>query len=184
MGGVVGKVGQIVEGEAAFAPGETSLLFLRPGPGGRLRRDRPRPGAVPRRGDDPQQPPRIVRSHSVGMLIAPRVASAAGDPRPGSPQKSSTAAPSTTSRKRSPPPGPPRMRTEYRERRLRRVALAVAALAGAVDRPGGVAEPGRRLLPDDDLPPRRPASCAERGARVRQSAIRAPRRTSTRTARR
>jgi Matrixin len=29
MGGVVGRVGQIVEGEASFAPGETSLVFLR-----------------------------------------------------------------------------------------------------------------------------------------------------------
>ena len=34
MGGVVGKVGQIVEGEAAFAPGESSLLFVHPGPVG------------------------------------------------------------------------------------------------------------------------------------------------------
>jgi hypothetical protein len=34
MGGIVGKVGQIVEGEASFAPGESSLLFVHPGPVG------------------------------------------------------------------------------------------------------------------------------------------------------
>lgn len=81
MGGVVGKVGQIVEGEAAFAPGETSLLFLRPGPVGAYVVTSRGQGQFPVTADDPQQPPRIVRSHSVGMLIAPRVASPGAPPR-------------------------------------------------------------------------------------------------------
>src|SRR5580700_6082924 len=34
MGGVVGKVGQIVEGEAVLTAGESGLLFLHPGPPG------------------------------------------------------------------------------------------------------------------------------------------------------
>jgi len=32
MGGVVGKVGQVVEGEAVLVPGQTSLIFLHHGP--------------------------------------------------------------------------------------------------------------------------------------------------------
>jgi hypothetical protein len=32
MGGVVGKIGQVVEGEAVLVPGQTSLLFLHRGP--------------------------------------------------------------------------------------------------------------------------------------------------------
>jgi hypothetical protein len=81
MGGVVGKVGQIVEGEAAFAPGETSLLFLRVGPvGAYVVTDRGQ-GQFPVVSHDPKQPARIVRSHSVGMLVAPRVLSASAAPR-------------------------------------------------------------------------------------------------------
>jgi hypothetical protein len=71
MGGIVGKVGQIVEGEAAFAPGEKSLLFLRPGPvGAYVVTDRGQ-GQFPVVTDDVTQPPHIVRSYAVGMLVAP-----------------------------------------------------------------------------------------------------------------
>ncbi len=81
MGGVVGKVGQIVEGEAAFAPGDSSLLFLRPGPiGAYVVTDRGQ-GQYPVVVDDPKQAAHIVRSHSVGMLVAPRVAAATAAPR-------------------------------------------------------------------------------------------------------
>ncbi len=81
MGGVVGKVGQIVEGEAAFAPGDSSLLFLRPGPvGAYVVTDRGQ-GQFPVVVDDPKQVAHIVRSHSVGMLVAPRVAVATPAPR-------------------------------------------------------------------------------------------------------
>jgi hypothetical protein len=74
MGGVVGKVGQIVEGEAAFAPGDASLLFLRAGPvGAYVVTDRGQ-GQFPVVSDDPAHA-HIVRSHSVGMLVAPRVLS-------------------------------------------------------------------------------------------------------------
>lgn len=81
MGGIVGKVGQIVEGEAAFAPGETSLLFLRPGPiGAYVVTDRGQ-GQFPVVTDDPKQGAHIVRNHSVGMLVAPRVAATSAAPR-------------------------------------------------------------------------------------------------------
>jgi len=80
MGGVVGKVGQIVEGEAAFAPGETSLLFLRVGPvGAYVVTDRGQ-GQFPVVTDETQHA-RIVRSHSVGMLVSPRVLPTAAAPR-------------------------------------------------------------------------------------------------------
>jgi hypothetical protein len=80
MGGVVGKVGQIVEGEAAFAPGDKSLLFLRAGPvGAYVVTDRGQ-GQFPVVTDETQHA-RIVRSHSVGMLLAPRVQATTVAPR-------------------------------------------------------------------------------------------------------
>jgi hypothetical protein len=74
MGGVVGKVGQLVEGEAVLARGQPSLLFVH-GVKGRSA------GAfdVTARGQgqflvvaDPKEPPHLVRSNSVGALLPPR----------------------------------------------------------------------------------------------------------------
>ncbi len=76
MGGVVGKVGQIVEGEAAFAPGEASLLFVHPGPVGAFVVTARGQGQFPLVASDPKLPPRIIKSYSVGMLVAPRVTAA------------------------------------------------------------------------------------------------------------
>jgi hypothetical protein len=76
MGGVVGKVGQIVEGEAAFAPGEKSLLFVHPGPVGAFVVTARGQGQFPIVTTDPKLPPHVIKSSSVGMLLAPRVAAA------------------------------------------------------------------------------------------------------------
>ncbi len=72
MGGVVGKVGQLVEGEATFAPGESSLLFIHPGPLGAFVVTARGQGQFPVVATDPTRPPRIVKSYAVGMLLAPR----------------------------------------------------------------------------------------------------------------
>jgi hypothetical protein len=72
MGGVVGKVGQIVEGEAAFAPGESSLLFLRAGPPGSYVVTSRGQGQFPVVADDPKAPAHVVQNHAVGMLVPPR----------------------------------------------------------------------------------------------------------------
>jgi hypothetical protein len=80
MGGVVGKVGQIVEGEAAFAPGQTSLLFLRTGPVGAYVVTYRGQGQFPVVTDDPTHA-HIVRSYSVGMLVPPRAPPTAAPPR-------------------------------------------------------------------------------------------------------
>jgi hypothetical protein len=76
MGGVVGKVGQIVEGEAAFAPGESSLLFVHPGPVGAFVVTARGQGQFPLVAPDPKLAPRVIKSYAVGMLVAPRVAPA------------------------------------------------------------------------------------------------------------
>lgn len=89
MGGVVGKVGQLVEGEASFAPGEASLLFVRPGPVGAFIVTARAQGQFPLVKDG-ANPAHLVKSSGTGMLIGPRTA-------PGAPiSASATAATAAT----------------------------------------------------------------------------------------
>jgi|HubBroStandDraft_6_1064221.scaffolds.fasta_scaffold77297_2 hypothetical protein len=77
MGGVVGKIGQLVEGEAVLAKGHSSLLFLHPGLGGTLDVTARGQGQFPLVADaDPTQPAHLVRSNASGALLAPRAVSA------------------------------------------------------------------------------------------------------------
>jgi len=73
MGGIVGRVGQIVEGEAVLAPGQPSLLFLRPGDAGTFEVTARGQGQFPLVADsDATKPLRVVRSNAVGALVQPR----------------------------------------------------------------------------------------------------------------
>jgi hypothetical protein len=74
MGGVVGQIGQIVEGEAAFAQGQPSLLFLRAGPLGSLDVTARGQGQFPVVAASPSTPAHVVRSRAAGTLLAPRMA--------------------------------------------------------------------------------------------------------------
>jgi hypothetical protein len=75
MGGVVGKVGQVVDGEAVLTPGQSGLLFLHPGPPGAYVVTARGQGQFPLVPDaDPRAPPHLVRSHSAGALLPPRPA--------------------------------------------------------------------------------------------------------------
>lgn len=70
LGGVVGKVGQIVDGEAVFVPGRASLVFLRPGAVGSFdvtARGQGQFPVVP--GADATHPATVIQSHSVGVLV-------------------------------------------------------------------------------------------------------------------
>ena len=75
MGGIVGNVGQRVEGEAVLAPGQASLLFLHTGgtaPAGVYQvtaRGQGQFPVVP--ATDPAAPPHLVRSTAAGALMAP-----------------------------------------------------------------------------------------------------------------
>jgi hypothetical protein len=75
MGGVVGKVGQIVDGEPVLVAGRPSLLFLRPGPVGAYEVTARGQGQFPVVTEDPKVGPRVVRNRSVGAIV-PRPASA------------------------------------------------------------------------------------------------------------
>jgi len=78
MGGVVGKIGQLVEGEAVLVPGQSSLLFLHPGPVGAFEVTARGQGQFPVVVDEAAKAaPHLVRSHAVGALLPPR----AGSPR-------------------------------------------------------------------------------------------------------
>jgi hypothetical protein len=76
MGGEVGRVGQLVDGEAALAPGQRSLLFLTSGPVGAFDVTARGQGQFLVKTDDPSVPPRLARTRSVGMLLPPRPTSA------------------------------------------------------------------------------------------------------------
>jgi hypothetical protein len=70
LGGVVGKVGQIVDGEPVFSPGKASLVFLRPSVSGAYDVTARGQGQFPVvAGTDAAHPPTLIRSHSVGLLL-------------------------------------------------------------------------------------------------------------------
>jgi hypothetical protein len=74
MGGIVGKVGQIVEGEAVLAPGRSSLLFLARGESGTFDVTARGQGQFPLVAqNDSSLPLRVVRSNTVGALLQPRL---------------------------------------------------------------------------------------------------------------
>ncbi len=76
MGGIVGKIGQRVEGEAVLAPGHASLLFLHTGgnaPAGIYQVTARGQGQFPVvAGADAATPPHLVRSTAAGVLVAPQ----------------------------------------------------------------------------------------------------------------
>ena len=71
MGGVVGKTGQLVEGEAVLVPGQQSLLFLHPAPVAAFDVTARGQGQFPLVSDG-KSLPHLVRSTSAGGLLAPR----------------------------------------------------------------------------------------------------------------
>jgi hypothetical protein len=73
MGGIVGKIGQSVEGEAILSLGHSSLLFLRAGPVSSFEVTARGQGQFPVvAGSDPTQPAHVVRNNAVGLLLARR----------------------------------------------------------------------------------------------------------------
>jgi hypothetical protein len=72
MGGVVGKVGQLVDGEAVLAPGQRSLLFLKSGPVGAFDVTARGQGQFVVKTDDRSTPPHLARTQSAGLLLPPR----------------------------------------------------------------------------------------------------------------
>ena len=80
LGGVVGKVGQIVDGEPVFSPGRPSLVFLRPSAVGALEVTARGQGQFPIVGSSGSAgAPVVVRSNTVGTIV-PRALPATGVP--------------------------------------------------------------------------------------------------------
>jgi hypothetical protein len=71
MGGVVGTIGQIVDGEAVLRTGEPSLLFLRAGPAGSLEVTARGQGQFPVVAAGTRSAAHVVRSQAAGALLAP-----------------------------------------------------------------------------------------------------------------
>jgi hypothetical protein len=84
MGGVVGKVGQTVDGEPVLTPGRASLLFLHPiagRPAGAFDVTARAQGQFPVVADE-KAPPHLVRNTSAGGLVPPRLPAASGSAAP------------------------------------------------------------------------------------------------------
>lgn len=75
LGGITGKIGQTVEGEAVFASGVPSLLFLRDGPVGAFDVTARGQGQFRVSSADPKGPPHVGRNRAVGMLVPPALPS-------------------------------------------------------------------------------------------------------------
>ncbi len=76
MGGIVGDIGQVVEGEAVLSPGRSALLFLHPlssaGSTPALEVTARGQGQFPVVADaDPARPPHVVRNSAAGLLMLP-----------------------------------------------------------------------------------------------------------------
>lgn len=73
MGGVIGKVGQLVDGEPVFTDAKPSLLFLRKfKDGGVFEVSARAQGQYPVTIDDTTKVKKIIRSGSVGMILPPK----------------------------------------------------------------------------------------------------------------
>ena len=73
MGGVVDKIGQLVDGEAVLEPGRPSLLFVHARPAGAVEVTARGQGQFPLVTEEHSARPRIVRNGAVGALLAPQV---------------------------------------------------------------------------------------------------------------
>ena len=92
MGGVVGKIGQLVDGEPVFVKDKASLLFLRKFKAGGVYEVAARAqGQYPVVIDEKTKLKRLIRSTSVGMLLPPKTQADAtqGGPAAGSVQPQS-----------------------------------------------------------------------------------------------
>lgn len=77
MGGVVGKIGQLVDGEPVFTVNKPALLFLRKfKAGGTWEVSARAQGQFPVVRDEAKKTKRLVRSANVGMLLPPKSARA------------------------------------------------------------------------------------------------------------
>jgi hypothetical protein len=83
MGGVVGKIGQLVDGEPVFTTGKPSLLFLRKFKlGGTWEVSARAQGQYPVIADETTKARKVIRAASVGVLFPPKPAVAATE-QPG-----------------------------------------------------------------------------------------------------
>ncbi len=91
MGGVVGKIGQLVDGEPVFVKDKSSLLFLRKFKAGGVYEVSARAqGQYPIVVDEKTKLKRLIRSTSMGMLLPPKPEPATQAPASGGVQPQST----------------------------------------------------------------------------------------------
>lgn len=71
LGGVVGKIGQLVDGEPVLTMGRPNLLFLHAGPAGSMEVSARAQGQFPVTLDENKKE-RLARSSAVGLLLPPK----------------------------------------------------------------------------------------------------------------
>lgn len=91
MGGIVGKIGQLVDGEPVFTPGKPSLIFLRKfgasagksANGGTWEVSARAQGQYPVITDETAKVRKVIRSAAVGVLYPPKVLAQVPTEQPG-----------------------------------------------------------------------------------------------------
>ncbi len=97
-GGVVGKIGQSVDGEAVFAKDKPSLVFLRKGASGTFDVSARAQGQFPVVVDDAAKTRRLIRAANVGVLYPPKELLAVAASKPGQVQTQSAPQPAAGGR--------------------------------------------------------------------------------------
>ncbi|HEX7601730.1 MAG TPA: hypothetical protein VF316_09000 [Polyangiaceae bacterium] len=72
MGGEIGDIGQLVEGEAVLVPGKSSMLFLKPAQSGTFVVTARGQGQFPVRIDPATRVAKVNRNRVAGVLLTPR----------------------------------------------------------------------------------------------------------------
>jgi hypothetical protein len=130
-GGVVGKIGQIVDGEAVFAPRAQSLVFLRKGPPGSFEVSARAQGQYPVVQGETGKRATLARHGNVGVLYPPKTDPAQTAPRPDVKTQAATSTPAVRPPLKTPVPAAEMIHGRPVEEVVRDIAAAYKRLHAA-----------------------------------------------------
>ncbi len=127
-GGVVGKIGQIVDGEAVFVPKTQSLVFLRKGPPGAFDVSARAQGQYPVVLDESRKRATLTRHANVGVVYPPKTDPAQTLPRPDVKAQTAVSTPAARAPMKTPVPAAEMIHGRPVEEVVRDIAAAYKRL--------------------------------------------------------